>query len=395
MKTVIFGGTFNPIHIGHIGDIKTALKKLKPNRLIVMPTHIPPHKDACGLASDDDRLNMCRLAVEGIKGCEVSDYEQTQGGRSYTVATLEHFNELYPQDELYFLMGSDMLISFLSWYRADRILELATLVCVSRSVPDCERIKGAAEDIKNAGGRVIILDSEPIDVSSTDIRSGLAAYRSSGGLLPKAVEKYILKNNLYNFDKTKYNSYIDFLKKGLSEKRFIHSLNVADESLKLAILNGVDPDRAYFAGLMHDCCKEIPKEEQLSLALKCKFPMSEVELEASKTHHGVAAAVYLEEHFGIKDDELLSAVRYHTVAKGGMTMLEKIVYMADLISLERSFAGVEVIRATTRRDIDLGMYEALKFSLDYSIIHVRAIPQSTLEAYNDAVRYKQKMSDNA
>lgn len=389
MKTVIFGGTFNPIHIGHISDIKTALKKLKPDRLIVMPTHIPPHKLPTELASDGDRLEMCRLAVKDIKGCEVSDYEITQGGKSYTVHTMEYFHEINPADELYFLMGSDMLMTFLDWYMPERILELATLVCISRSAMDEGNIRKSAERIRSIGGRVVILDCDPIEISSTDIRSAIAAYGSADGLVPKAAEKYILKKNLYNFDKTKYNSYIAFLKKRLSEKRFVHSMNVADESVRLAILNGVDPDRAYFAGLMHDCCKEIPKEEQLSLALKCKFPISDVELSAPKTHHGIAGAVYLEEHFGISDDEILSAVRYHTVAKGNMTLLEKIVYMADLISSERSFDDVEEIRAATRKDLDLGMFEALKFSLGYSVIHVRAIPISTLEAYNDAVRYKQ------
>lgn len=388
MKTVIFGGTFNPIHIGHISDIKAAQKKLKPDRLIIMPTHIPPHKEANGLVSDGDRLEMCRLAVKDIKDCIVSDYEQVQGGKSYTVSTLEHFHDIYPQDELYFLMGSDMLITFLSWYKPERILELASLVCISRSEKDEDKIEISAEKIRRLGGKVIILDCNPIEISSTDIRSSLAAYGSSDGLVPKTVEKYILKNKLYNFDKTKYNNYIAFLKARLSEKRFIHSMNVADESVKLAILNGVDPDRAYFAGLMHDCCKEIPKEEQLELALRCKFTISEVELAAPKTHHGIAAAVYLEEHFGITDDEVLSAVRYHTVAKGNMTALEKIVYMADLISMERSFEDVETIRATTRNDLDLGMFEALKFSLGYSTVHVRAIPSCTLDAYNDAVRYK-------
>lgn len=388
MKTVIFGGTFNPIHIGHIADIKAALKKLKPDRLIVMPTHIPPHKRAAELAPDEARLKMCRIALKDIKGCKVSDYEILKGGKSYTVATVEHFHEENPCDELYFLMGSDMLMTFLDWYMPERIMELATLVCISRSQKDSAAIEKNAEKIRQTGGRVIIIDSDPIEISSTDIRSHIAAYGNGGGLVPKAVEKYIMKNKLYNFDKTKYNNYVAFLKERLSEKRFIHSMNVADESLKLALLNGVDPDRAYFAGLMHDCCKEIPKEEQLSLALKCKFPISEVELSAPKTHHGIAGAVYLEEHFGIKDDEILSAVRYHTVARGGMTMLEKIVYMADLISAERSFEDVETIRSVTREDIDLGMFEALKFSICYSIDHVRAIPASTFEAYNDAVRYK-------
>ena len=154
----------------------------------------------------------------------------------------------------------------------------------------------------------------------------------------------------------------------------------------LAYLNGYDIDKAYFAGLMHDCCKELPRESQLELVKRSRFEVTDVELEAPKTHHGIAAEVYLRENFGVKDDEILSAVRYHTVGRGGMGMLDKIVYMADLISAERDYSDVSVIRADTRRDIDEGLSEALKFSIRDSVSKARAIPHLTFEAYNDAVK---------
>lgn len=229
-------------------------------------------------------------------------------------------------------------------------------------------------------------------MSSTGIRADLIAYQSSFGAVPDAVEEYILKNNLYNFDKSKYNSYKENLEKNLSEKRFVHSLNVADEALKLAVLNNCDREKAYFAGLMHDVCKEIPAEEQKALALKSRFTVSDVELDAPKTHHGIAASKYLEDVFGVKDDEILSAVRYHTVAKSKMTTLEKIVYMADLISAERHYKDVDFYRCTAHRDLNLGMYEAMKFTLNYSIEKKRTIPVSTLEAYNEYTLYKNSLS---
>lgn len=386
MKTVIFGGTFNPVHMGHIAMIKAAMKKLKPDKLIMMPAHIPPHKRAQNLAPDSVRLEMCRIAAKDIPGVSVSDYELKAGGKSYTVNTLEYYRSKYPNEQLCFLMGSDMLESFLGWYKADRILELASLACVSRSREDSLRIQNSAERIRSAGGRVAIIESDPVDVSSTEARASFLAYGSSGGRVPKPIEKYILKNKLYNFDKSKYNKYTEFLSQRLSEKRFIHSLNVANESVMLAYLNGFDIDKAYFAGLMHDCCKELPRESQLELLKRSRYDVTDVELEAPKTHHGIAAEVYLREDFGVEDEEILSAVRYHTVAKGGMGMLDKIVYMADLTSAERDYPDVSVIRAATRRNIDAGLLEALRFSIRDSVSKSRAIPHLTFAAYNDAVK---------
>lgn len=372
--------------MGHIAMIKAAMKKLKPDKLVMMPAHIPPHKQAHNLAPDSARLEMCRVAAKDIPGVSVSDYELKAGGKSYTVNTLEYYRSRHPNEQLCFLMGSDMLESFLGWYKADRILELASLACISRSREDGLKIQNSAERIRSAGGRVAIIEADPVYVSSTEARASFLAYGNSGGRVSKPVEKYILKNKLYNFDKTKYNKYTEFLSRRLSEKRFIHSLGVAGESVMLAYLNGCDIEKAYFAGLMHDCCKELPRGSQFELVKRSRYEVTQVELEAPKTHHAIAAEVYLRENFGVEDEDVLSAVRYHTVAKGGMSMLDKIVYMADLISADRDYSDVASIRAATRSNIDEGLLEALRFSIRDSVSKSRAIPSLTLEAYNDAVK---------
>ncbi len=388
MKTAIFGGTFNPIHNGHLNVIENVLKELLPDRLILMPTHIPPHKNAKDLASDEARLEMCRIAASIYENVSVSDFEIKSEGKSYTVTTMEHLKSIYPDDELYFVMGSDMLLTFLSWYKPDRIMELCTLVCVCRSESDRKSAEESAERIREAGGRCILIDCEAVEASSTEVRADLIAYNSSFGRIPDAVESYILENKLYNFDKTKYNSYREYLERNLSEKRFNHSLNVADEALKLAVLYNCDREKAYFAGLVHDICKEIPIEEQYALTMRSPLDVTDVELHAPKTYHGIAGSVFLEEHFGVTDPDILSAVRYHTVAKGGMNLLEKIIYMADLISKERKYPDVEYYRDCTHKDLDLGLYEAMKFSIEDSISKTRTIPTLTLDAYNEYTLYK-------
>ncbi len=181
----------------------------------------------------------------------------------------------------------------------------------------------------------------------------------------------------------KYLEYKTYLEKTLSQKRYEHSLYVADEALKLARRFGADEEKCYLSGLLHDICKEISYDEQRELMSRSQFEISPTERIAPKTYHGIAAAVFIKEKFGIFDEEILSAIRYHTVAKGKMSLVEKILYMADLISFDRVYDDVDYIRACTYEDIDRGMYEAMKFSVNYSVEHKRTIPQSTLEAYNE------------
>ncbi len=388
MRIAIFGGTFNPIHNGHLNVIENVLKELEPAKLILMPTHIPPHKAVKDLASDEARLEMCQLVASLYENVEVSDFELKSEGKSYTVTTMEHLKSSYPDDDLYFVMGSDMLNTFLSWVKPDRIMKLCTLVCVCRSEADRKQSEANAGKIREVGGSCILIDCEAVEASSTEIRADLIAYNTSFGRIPESVEHYILEKGLYNFDKTKYNSYREYLEGILSEKRFKHSLNVADEALKLAVLNDCDREKAYFAGLVHDICKEIPIEEQYELVLRCPLDVTDVELGAPKTWHGIAGSVFLKEHFGITDPDILSSVRYHTVAKGGMNFLEKIIYMADLISKERHYKDVEYYRDVTHKDLDLGLYEAMKFSIEDSISKTRTIPTLTLDAYNEYTLYK-------
>lgn len=196
-KTVIFGGTFNPFHLGHLKLMKEVIKTVRPDRFILVPTHVPPHKSADELISDEDRLEMCRLAAEEIKGAEVSDYEIRAGGKSYTVNTLEYFHRQAPEDKLYFAMGSDMLITFLSWYRPDRIMELATLVCNCRDTADYRACLEAQEKISSLGGSCILTECEPLVCSSTDIRQRLEKGLDIDSLVPKKVAEYIEKRGLY------------------------------------------------------------------------------------------------------------------------------------------------------------------------------------------------------
>lgn len=172
------------------------------------------------------------------------------------------------------------------------------------------------------------------------------------------------------------------LKARLSKKRFTHSVNVARASYTLAERWGADPQRAYLAGLLHDCCKELPFEEQEELMRQGPFVVSDIEWLCKPVWHGIAAASYMCAELGIEDMEVLSAARWHTVAHANMTRLEEIVYMADLISAERTYRDVDRFRKMAQNDLDKAMLEALKYSVESVMKKGTPLPLPTVEAYN-------------
>ena len=184
---------------------------------------------------------------------------------------------------------------------------------------------------------------------------------------------------------TKYEpeSFRLFLKENLSKKRFVHSLNVADMARELAGIYGADAEKAYFAGLVHDIAKEMPRSAQSSLASRCKLNVSPIELGSPPLLHAIAGAQLLIERFGIDDEEVLLAVRYHTVAAGGMSKLAQIIYLADLTSADRDYKDVKKMRKYARSSLEKGMFEALRFALSDNAAKGSTIPVCTVEAYNE------------
>lgn len=191
MKIGLFGGTFNPVHKGHVNLVKNFKEKLSLDKVLVIPTAVPPHKQAESLVSSEDRLNMCRLAFSSL--AEVSDVEIARGGRSYTVETLEELKKIYKDDDLYFLVGSDMLLSFKRWYRWEDILTMCTLCATDRD--NEETCRDADEEFFS---KIIFCDFPKTVVSSSEVREKLALGEDVSKLLPEEVEKYIREKGLYN-----------------------------------------------------------------------------------------------------------------------------------------------------------------------------------------------------
>ncbi len=200
MKTGVYGGTFNPIHVGHIHILREFIRRLGLQRVLLIPTGTPPHKTAPALADGKDRLAMCALAVGEIEEApvELSEIELRRGGKSYTADTLEALKRLCPQDELYLLMGEDMFLTVDSWYRPEIIMAHAALCASPRSERGLQKLLlKKAELEEKFSARCFVEDIPYLAVSSTEIRERAGNGESLKGLVPPAVEEYIKSHGLY------------------------------------------------------------------------------------------------------------------------------------------------------------------------------------------------------
>lgn len=183
----------------------------------------------------------------------------------------------------------------------------------------------------------------------------------------------------------KNDEYKVILEKRLTEKRYVHSLNVADSAKELAKLYGADTEKAYTAGLVHDACKDMPAGLQLSYLLENKHALTELEINTPKLYHSICGRVFVEKDFGITDEDILNAVRYHTTGREGMSLLEKIIFIADFISAERDYDGVDIMRQKAERSLEEAIVEGLSFTIKDLIDAGRVVHPDTIGAYNEAV----------
>lgn len=191
-KTGIFGGAFNPVHNGHVRLAEEAVKQLKLRRLLIIPTFVSPHKHT-DLLPYEDRAEMCRRAFGHIPGAEVSDIEVRLGGTSYSINTVRALRELYPDEQFFLLIGSDMLFSFDKWYKYESLLKETRVCAVARDSDSLSDMMEYANDI----GRIKVLPTQAVTMSSTEVRNAVANGGDISGMVPAGVAEYIRENGLY------------------------------------------------------------------------------------------------------------------------------------------------------------------------------------------------------
>lgn len=198
MKTGIYGGTFNPIHNGHLHIVEEFRRGLGLDRVLLIPTRVPPHKAAPDLASAGERFAMCRLAAQGKPWLELSDIEMRREGKSYTAETLEELSVLYPQDQFYLLMGEDMFLTLGRWYRPETIFSLASVCTTPRSPDGLDALRQKALEYTGQFQARCFLEHIPyLAISSTQVRQAVARGEDVSGLVPQAVATYMKERGLY------------------------------------------------------------------------------------------------------------------------------------------------------------------------------------------------------
>ncbi len=352
MKIAIYGGAFNPVHNEHINIARAAITQLGLDKIIVVPTAISPHKKGCMTARGKDRLQLCRLAFCGLPEVEVSDYELKRGGISYSYVTCRHFKKLYKDDELYFILGADMLQSFRFWKEPLEILKCVTLAVCARE--DKEQLSKLIKDFQRT------FKSETVDfgyvgkaVSSTKVRAAAALGEDVGAFVPESVRLYIKKQGLYLLPE------LLAVKKYLTQERWEHTVRVAQTAAAYSRRSGVYEIDAVTAAALHDCAKYLSENAP---ELNGFTPPADV---PPPVVHQFAGAYMAERTFGIKDEHILNAIRYHTTGRENMCALEKLIFLADLLEDGRDFDGVEKLRKIFKRSLDDCLFAALERQINY------------------------------
>lgn len=377
MKTAIYGGSFNPPHLGHVKAAAAVREKLEPDRFLIIPTNIPPHKDMDeDSPSPEQRMELCRLAFRDIPGVELSDLEIKREGRSYSADTVSILRQKYPEDELYLVIGSDMFLSFCQWYKFQYLLDNCVLTVLSREEDDRQELERFKTELEEKyGAKVLLLSHEPLPMSSEDIRDRLRLGLGSD-MLPQAVYAEIIRKRYYEAEPE-----LTWLRRQvipmLSSQRIAHTAGCEHEAVQLAKLWGEDPEKAAVAGILHDSTKNLSYEEQLILCDKYGIILDNAQRENPKLLHAITGAALAKDRFGVSE-EISQAIRWHTTGKPDMTTLEKIIYLADYIEPTRDFEGVEQLRELAYEDLD----KALALGLEISLEELR---RQNVEPHRDTV----------
>ena len=386
MKIAIYGGSFNPPHLGHVEAARTVAAVLAPDRLLIVPASVPPHKAlADGSPTAQQRLELCRLAFADIPGAEISEIELRREGKSYSYDTVRLLREENPDAQLTLVVGTDMLLSFEKWYQFRYLLENCALAVLAREEDDLDELRTAAAYLRESyDADVTVLPHEPIAISSETIRERLGM-RGGEDYLSDAVYAEIIRRRYYGAKPS-----LPWLREKtlehLDEHRVAHVAGCESEAVRLAMRWGEDPELAAEAGILHDITKNLSFDEQLQLCEKYGIINDNSELEAPKLLHAKTGAALARDLFGVSDT-VYAAIRWHTTGKPDMSLFEKILYLADYIEPTRDFEGIDELRELAFTDLDGAMVLGLGMTIDEIRRSGREPYVDTLDAY---AWYKEK-----
>lgn len=360
MRIGLLGGSFDPIHDGHVLIAKTVKDALNLDEIWFIPVLNNPFKEH-GAASGEHRIKMIEIATRKLENMKVCDIELKgdPNVKSYTYHTLLKLKDLYPNDEFYYIIGADQVEKFDRWFEAKRISELVSLVCLGRKGYEFSKENILAFNMTE-------IDYEPIKASSTAIREG--NFKN----IDKKVIEYFTMNGLY---------LESIVASYMSSKRYIHTKSMAELAVEIAMENGIDPKKAYVAGMLHDIAKEMDHKKAKKLMEK-HYP-NHINMPEAVWHQWLSSYV-AQKKFHIKDKEILQAIENHTTGSCNMSKLDMCIYCADKYDRSRGFDSSKEIELC-KNDILEGFKMALKDFYTFSKKKNRPIDPIFFEIYKKYV----------
>ncbi len=377
MKILLFGSGFNPPHSGHLALLQLAVSHRKPDLVLLVPTGNPPHKKIV-LSSPKARLAMTKELAKLLPvRCEVLDFELKNKRVSYTYNTLRHIKKLYPGCHIDLLMGSDMLFYLNKWHRYKDIIHFCTVVAAVRKDEDRRSVTSAAVAIKHMGGDVDILSLKPVITSSSEVRRLIQSFLPYEHVVPSEISQIIKSERLYRPIHLRTLSLE--VKNLMSQKRYHHTLMVCKMAIILARRNNYSIYKAAAAALLHDVAKEFSREKMLQLIANSGI-ITRWQDTPFPIWHGFAGAEYAKKELGVLDETILDAIRFHSVGRGGMSMLDKIIFLADMVSEDREFDELVDLRGKALCDLDGAVHDSLMLNLSWLRRDGKDITVHTIEA---------------
>lgn len=387
MRVGIFGGAFDPPHLGHEKAAKTFLESAALDILYVIPSGDPPHKTILSGSRGEDRMKMAKLAFSPLsKKIQVSDLELLSEKKSYSYLTVQEIKRRHPEDEIYLFVGTDQFLAFETWREFQYLLSSCVLCVMDRFEDKSVLLEKKERLEKEFGARCLIFEEKPYIISSTQIREDMGKKGFSEALSPK-VNEYIAVKNLYNaVGYPLRKKALDRAVETLSEERLSHTLSVEREVMRLSDLFSLskkEKEDLSLAALYHDLTKNWSVEEQKSFLEERGEVLSREDMLSPAVLHGRSASFLAEEEWGL-EKEILDAISFHTTGKEKMTLKEKILFYADYIEELRRHAVCREEREYFYKNLPENKEEREVF-LDSCIIRVLEKTISHLNEKNAAI----------
>ena len=368
-KIGIIGGTFDPIHQGHIRMAVSAIQEASLDRVLVIPSGNPPHKEC--YADPESRWHMVVAACSQDTRLQPCRIELDREGPTYTIDTLNALKAEYPKAEFSFIIGIDRLMNLDQWKQVRELFHMCDfLVCPRATDIRPSQFRAQMDRLTAMGARLTMIHMVPVTVSSTDLRDALACGNPTSQLYV-SVREYCHCKGLYGMDRRipEAAEWVSRLFADLTPHRFSHTLSVAHTARRLARLHGLDPDKAETAGLLHDCAKCMPLKDMQLIARTHSLTTDPEVLSSGSLLHSLAGAWVARNTYGMADPEVLQAITFHSTGRAGMNLLDMCIYLADSIEPTRqSYPDLDQIRMLA----DLSLPKAMLVSLQRTVDYVRS-----------------------